>query len=300
MVNEKLTSFYTRNIRYYYNVDILAKKLLMYNLPYSTNMFMRNYSDNKVRYSYEELEMKKRVKYSLDRLYSVRNEKQQKLTQIKNTAKPHDLNNIKSKNDEPILECESSSIFNNIPKISGMSIFGKKSNIDEEKLFRIFQQEVYENILKDTERARIAAEKEAEKEAEKQVHVSNTDPDNLNVISSNEHIEAARQEAEKQVHVSNPDTDNLNVISSNEYIEAARKEAEKEAARQAAAIHLNQSVNNQTDSDDDSEDSYSNTVFHSESESESESESVTEEINSEDDDDDDEFVPGAILGRTNE
>ena len=244
MVNEKLTSFYTRNIRYYYNVDILAKKLLMYNLPYSTNMFMRNYYDNKVRYSYEELEMKKRVKYSLDRLYSVRNEKQQKLTQIKNTAKPRDLNNIKSKNDEftkgdnnnnhdknePILECESSSIFNNIPKISGMSIFGKKSNIDEEKLFRFFQQEVYENILKDTERARIAAEKEAEKEAEKQVHVSNPDTDNLNVISSNEYIEAVSQEAEKQVHVSNPDADNINVISSNEYIEAARKEAEKEAA----------------------------------------------------------------------
>ena len=213
MVNEKLTSFYTRNIRYYYNVDILAKKLLMYNLPYSTNMFMRNYYDNKVRYSYEEVEMKKRVKYSLDRLYSVRKEKQHKLTQIKNSAKPYDLDNIKSKSidntenndtidnniddNEPIIDCERSSIFN-MPKISGMSIFGKKSTIDDELLFKIFQQEVYTNILYDIEIAKLEAEKEAEKEAIKHFHLSNPEETNINVISSNEYIEAARQEAEKE------------------------------------------------------------------------------------------------------
>ena len=214
-MNEKLTSFYTRNIRYYYNVDILVKKLLMYNLPYSPNMFMRNFYDDKVRYSYEEVEMKKRIKYSLDRLYSIDSVNEKELKLIKNSAKPY--KDLPSKNtlsdkkgDIPKLECESSSIFD-------MFLTDKKNvKIDEELLFKIFKQEVYEKIIKNENVTSLP-------------------------VSMDEKSDISNQ-PEQDTQTMNPkltcETENTD---QEPYIEAARQEAEKEAAKQAKNILIGKS-----------------------------------------------------------
>ena len=173
----------------------------------------------------------------------LKNKKELKI--LKNSAKPYkDVpreNTLTDKNsDIPKLECEDS---------SNSDMLSKNIKIDEELLFKIFKEEVYEKIIKNNKVTSQSVSMDninGTSEQPEQQHEQSEHEQSEHEQSEHEQPEQ-QQQSEHEQHIKTKDPE-LNCETENieqeSYIEDARQEAEKEAEREAASQVNKQQMNN--------------------------------------------------------